>query len=58
VLGAFGIEVALEELGDLLKRKWLSLMTGRDRIAFYGPETLSGIDVDEPLFGGEVENIL
>jgi hypothetical protein len=34
VLGAFGVEAALEEIGDLLKRERLALVAGGDRVAF------------------------
>jgi hypothetical protein len=57
MLGAFGVEVAFEEIGDLLERERLSLVTGGDRVTLQGLETFSRVDRDQPLLGGEVEDI-
>ena len=57
VLGAFGVEAALEEVGDLLKREWFTLIAGGNRIALDGPQPFCGIDRDQPLLRSEVENV-
>ena len=57
VLGALGVEAALEEVGDLLERKRFSFVAGGDRIAFDGPQPLCRIDCDELLLRGEAEDV-
>ena len=54
---AFGIELAVEELLDLLERERPPLLAGGHGITLDWFETLGRIDRDEPFLGGEVEHI-
>ena len=57
MLRAFGIELALEELVDLVERERPALLAGGHGIALDWFETLGRIDRDEPLLDRENEHI-
>src|SRR5262245_47625352 len=57
MLRAFGIELALEELIDLVERERRPSIGGGHGIAFDWFEALGRIDRDEPFLGREVEHI-
>ena len=57
MLRAFGIELALEELVDLVERERPALLAGGHGIALDWFETRGRIDRDEPLLDRENEHI-